>query len=315
MDKNKGVLGTYLSIPLDSMGKLGVPKELHFRDYTIDEIYELSVSTVQDNLEVLIGCFNKMVKEDYDCKGLHYKDVITIMLTVHNTWWGQSLTKKMYIDPDIEDYDLLNDKANIMTEDIPISCFKTAPLKDEFKNPFTVSIIQNKTETTVTCILPTVGNMIDAEAYVKDTFFEQERKLSDLLGKVEAIQQISSYEEKAKASRTKLTADELKQYRNYQKDLDKARKMYMQACCFTKINDEEYLTIEDRIEHLPEIPLQIWQRYNQVISDYDFGVDDEVTFDSVTLKNPVTRRLGFRLVELIPNMEQKGVAQGTVRFG
>lgn len=304
------LLNTYTEVALDSVGKLGCPKILHFRNYTVGEIYDLAVADDRSNLQTLIGCLNNMVKEDFDCRKLHHKDFLTILLTIHATWWGSTVTKKFYRNPNIENPEKLNSPDNIITEAIPISAYATKPLDEKFKTPFKIDYA-NKTGVFRTL---TIGDTLDADDYLRDIYFQKERELSDLLGKVEAIKQEGDSTEKMQSLYAHTTVDERKQYFEYQKLLDKTKRMYLQACCLLEFDGKKFKTAEEKMKAIDQVPIPMWSQYNKVSLEYDFGIDEQVTFESEKLGETITRRLGFRLYELVPGVDTEPMESGSVRF-
>lgn len=60
--------GGRVAINYESMGRFSIPATLYFKDYTIEDVTDLTLSRQEDILETVISILNKCKNEDADCK-------------------------------------------------------------------------------------------------------------------------------------------------------------------------------------------------------------------------------------------------------
>ena len=155
----------FIPVKLSSKDKLG-PAVLHFRNYSMNELLEITTTKDENQLSALIyKALNSMCYEKYDCAKLHLENIKEIMLTLHLNFWSNSLLHKpYYIDLEGD----LQDEKNIAYTDIELSKLNIIDINDDFKNPFT--IVDNVTGSKVKFILPTIEHVFIADKFMKEYF-------------------------------------------------------------------------------------------------------------------------------------------------
>lgn len=299
VDKDQVPYG-YIAIKLDSLGKLGNPKVLHFRNYSMEEVLELSTAKEENFIEVLIKCLNKMVYEkNFNCSDLHEKELEEVLLYLYSNFWNKSLDGYLYyLDDTITDVSKKNSDSNIGRASIPIDRLKTNTFTKEFKEPITITINNVK----VKFRLARIKDLINAREYINNKYFDTERTLSDVKAAIDKKEKIS-YESQ-------------KKYDDYlnEKGLD-FLKAY-QSSIILSVNDKILETLEEKMNEYRNINILFWQKYQEVVNDnINFGVDPEVTFFSIELKKEVTRRFSFQSMDFIPTLELSTDTGATVSFG
>jgi hypothetical protein len=296
----------YIPIHLDSLGKLEAPKILHFRNYVLSDLIHLTKIIDEEKvIEPLIEVLNGMVHEDFNCKDLHPKELEIIMLTIYRSFWGREIDNIPYfIDETLEDDDKFN-KDNIGYALVDINKIKTFPIIENFKEPFTFTIGENK----VSFKLPKFRNTFLADAYVEAKYFDEERKFSDLKDVIQKNNQVKDEDKK-----TPIDPKELKKYEEYlQKKNETYFKVY-KASLIHKINGKE-LSIEEKVKAISTIDLRFWAIYEKKHEEWSkFGVDPVIEiFDSKEKKN-LSRRLQFRLLDFLPSVQSEDTFEYDVSF-
>jgi len=169
--KNK-VPSQYVKVKFDSNGRLGYPKVLHFRDYSMDEALALDTYEEKDQFKALVYNFNNMNYEGFDCSELHIKDLMTVVYSIHARFIGSTIEKSFYINEELPEgkeegqKDHLN---NIGTYDVPLSSLKMKSIDEDpkgnklqnlFKEPF--RIFDAAYKQSILFRMPRVGDMIKA---------------------------------------------------------------------------------------------------------------------------------------------------------
>jgi hypothetical protein len=291
----------YLPVKLDSLGKLSAPKILHFRNYSMEEVLELSAIKEENYIEALIKCLNNMVYEkDFDCANLHEKELELVMMSIYNAFWSKQLQgHTYYLDDSIEDLELKNNEKNVAIAVLDISNIQTNTILKEFKEPIKIEIDGK----IVKFILPRIKDIILAKEFVHKKYFEIERELSDIKSKIEKKSIDVSYDqnEKFEKMQTSKSLDFLKVF---------------QSSIIHSVNDKVLLSIEDKIKEFPNIELGFWQEYQKVIDEkLNFGINPEVTFFSPELGKKITRRFSFQSMDFIPSLGISGNSRASISFG
>lgn len=309
--KEKEIPLNYIEIKLDSLGKLGIPKVLHFRDFSIEETTAIASSTTENNLKIVVQCLSSMCFEkQVDLLHLTLDDLLTIVYTLHGTFISPTVSREVYINPDLPE-EKLEKPENLTPVEIPIAKFKTTPLKSAFKEPFTLTDVRGYS---CTFRLPRVGDLIKAQEQTEKQFFDQARSFSNLESKIKEIQEMKE-EEKKKSAYLHLPHAEREAYEEYMTERMKYFYILSQSFSVVKVGVKPLKTIAERRKYIKEVPNYLWDQYNEICKTYRFGLDPEVTFFSDHHDEYITRRLLFRVVDFLQDSDSKGFEDIKVHFG
>jgi len=304
----------HICIKLDSIGKLNTPLELHFRNYNMDELYDLADTSQEAYLEILMNCLNKMVYEDFDCKNLHEEDLKKILFGIYAKWWSKKLEGYTYYYDinKIEPKEGENRNDVIGEAIIPIKNIKTKPLGKKVKIPINIKI-DNKT---VKFTLPIMGMFIEAQKYLYDLYAFEERSFSDF--KPQYIEYTKLMEEKKFKEAQSLDIDHKvrEEYEKfYNKKADTLFRL-MEAQLLVGINDENYNTIEQKLEAVKTVEGHYWKAFKEVKEkNCEFGINPEVEFMCNKAEKLIKRRFLFQFMDFIPTDHDQNVTSYDVSFG
>lgn len=302
----------YIPIELNSLGKLSAPPVLHFRNFSPNESAKLATCSSDDEYKVFIECFNAMIWEDFDCSNLHIKELLTILYTLHGSFFSNIIEKKYYINEDLEEPELSADE-NIDTAEIPISNFKTNTLPKEFKEPITIT--SNVTGVKAKFRFPRVGFALQAKAFLEEKYRKEMKDFHDLKVKLTEISEISD-EDKQETKLYKINADERIKYEKFQRSYWQEFAIIMNALSIVQVDDKKANSIEEHIELSSMIDNSIQAKFNQIQKAYDFGIEEEVEYYSTTFKENRTRGFRFRFSDFISDSEQSTTdSQFDIQFG
>jgi len=290
----------YAKVVFDSLGKLGTPPILHFRNYKMEEIINLAtVSTEEAFIKKLVYVLNQMVWEKYDCAELHEHDLETVMITLYAAFWGKEFTGFEYTYEDTEVDEETGEEETIEKKALailPIKNIKTIPLKEEFKEPIKIT----SGNRTAKFRLQRIKDIVFVSNYIEKAFFEKKRFFSD-------------YEiEREK----KLNASKERRYQEYMDDKGMMSLKVLEALLIEEIDGIPTVTIEEKLNAFDKLDINFWIKYNSVVQKYgEFGVNPEVKFFSVELGEEISRRFPFQLMDFLPSMELQDDSDYTVSFG
>jgi hypothetical protein len=308
VDFSKDVPLGYVPVTMCTKGVLSA-EILHFRNYTMDELLELTIANEDLQFEVLVNkVLNRMVYEKFDCSKLHIENIKQIMLTIYKNFWGNTLYNKPYyisLDGDLESED------NIGYVDIDLNKVEIKFINSKFKNPFVIhdSITGNK----IKLSLPLVEHSFIAERYIKDFFADKERSFATIKAQLNLIKKLRSDKLDEQANSILIDSNEKKLYDSFLKEKEKEYLKVIQAQLIVGINKENFETIEQKLDaYSNRIDSTVWPEYKNILKENDFGVNNEYTF--LANNEKLTRRFSFRPLAFIPSLEPSSNSRYIVSF-
>jgi hypothetical protein len=302
----------YIAIKLDSIGKLSAPTILHFRNYNMSEVLKLSVARDIDQHEVIIECLNSMCFEDFDCGNLTESEIKEILLTIFATWIDSHIRGlkyyKKFDDPNNIDFDI-DDESNIGTIDFPIKDLKTIPIDEKFKEPINITI----NDITIKFRLPRFNDFIFTNEYIKEKYFIEERKFSDLENRLNHMEK--------NPNDTNITVDykEVKMYKKYLKEKENTFMDILMMQIILQYNDVVLDTLEKKYEYYTIIPFDFWDSLKEWIKDFKFGIDENISFkpllDNGQEGEPISRMFRIPLELFLPNNKPASTVRAKISFG
>jgi len=317
----------YIKIHLESEGVFDAPKVLHFRDYTMEDALQLNTLDEEEQLEAIVRVLNNMVWEDIDCKNLHPKELAQIVYTLHAIFINQKIEKEYYYDEDLPEGSKegqLDFKDNVGTIEIPVDKINTHNIhknkdgstkQEKFKEPFT--IVDKTTKDAISIRLTRMYDLLFAKKYCDEKYAEDIKEFSPYKRKIMRLRAISNNEER-NAELEKLIEEDYDSFKNYKDFLNEYNNEFakvVQASVIVAINKKKCETFEEKLKLYKEVISQtFWQTYNNIVAEYDFGIDENVTFFSEKLQRNVTRRFLFQFPDFLPNYDKDYSRRYSVRF-
>jgi hypothetical protein len=325
LENKKTIPNNYIEIKLESNGILSAPKKLHFRDYSMDDALELNVINEEDQLEAIVRVLNNMIWEkDFDCKNLHPKELAQIIYTLHGIFINSKIEKEYYYDENLPEGREIGQKDyqdNIGTIEIPVSSIKTINIMDgdkekpKFKEPF--SLFDDTAKLKFKFRLLRINDLLYAKTYC-DTKYEKELKeYAPYKRRILKLKDIKNIEERNKALDNLIEEnyDIFSNYQNFITNYENDYAKVIQASTIIAIGDKECTSIEEKLEiYKNQIGQTLWPSYNKVIANYDFGIDEKVTFFSEKLQKNVTRGFQFQFTDFLPDSNKDYSARYHLSF-
>jgi hypothetical protein len=335
---NNNIPYDYIPVKLDSLGKLEAPAILHFRNYNMEDMLELTSKVGHNSKQAFAAALNKMVYENFNCEKLHENELTQILVTLYKSFWSNVITIPYHISQDISQ-DILDSKKNIENIDIDINKISTKPIANEFKEPFR---LKNNVGKEVCFRLPKLKNALEVDRYLQDKYAEQQRYFSDFENKLKEYNQVQEFndgvddlnkqrEEKNKQleeayrlpmeSKKPLLELDNKLILEYQKYVEKKAQDFVKLNYVSFICDPGLeLNLLEKISYVEKNKINMLEyigQYNTVMNKYsNFGIQSELEIPVKALGNKVEkRRLLFQLTDFIPSMELSSDKPIDVIFG
>ena len=304
-EKKESIPSQYIEIKLDSLGKLSAPTILHFRNYNMSEVLKLTTARSIDQYETIIECLNEMCWEhttdNFDCGSLVEQEVKEILLTIYGTWINSKIMGlEYYVDLNPKDIDI-DDSSNIKKMDFPVKDLKTNPLPEKFLEPINVEI----DSTIVKFRLARFNDFIFTNSYLKEKYFKEERRFSDMESNLKEDEEIDYTEYKA--------------YKKYLKKREEDFYNILIMQIVTQYNDIVLDTIEKKTEYYKIISFDFWKTMQDWLKDFTFGIDPNLTFkpllDNGQEGTEITRMFRLPLELFLPNNKSERLGRAKISFG
>jgi len=307
-NKLKAPVGFY-PIRLSTKGKLSVPEVLHFRNFNMNEIIDLStVTDEEERMFILIKCMNNMVFEDIKCEDLHENELTEILMNIHFMFNSSEIGPYQYhIDNTIEDQELLEKKENIGKVSFTNKDLNTISIQDNFKEPITIKG-KNKS---FKFRLPRINDTLKAREYVLEKYKAEKEQFLDIEWR------LKHNENQSIEKQLPIPDDDLKEYKEYSSKKAKDFLRVFESCLIIG-NDKKDFDLNESLEVFDnnEVDLQMWIAYNSTTKNIKFGIDENVIFkDPKDSSKSLARRFLFQPFDFMPDMELQGNSEYTVSFG
>jgi hypothetical protein len=328
----------YIPIYLSSEACINAPKLLHFRDYSMDDALELNVLDEDDQLKAFVKVLNNIVWEDFDCANLHVKEMMEIVYTLHANYIGTNIEKSYHLDetlPEGKEEGQLDYKDNIVSIELPLKCIarhsinedakgKKRPEKERFKKTFTVT--DKDTKSKIVFRLVTLKDILVSQELCKEKYKEQEKEFFFAKKTLNKIRAIKDEVERDNKLEELLDNDEegiYDAYYEYQINYEKDYARMLQAFAIVKYISyvdgkeviQELQTIEERLDiYRQHIARTMWTQYNEIVTEYDFGIVENVTFFSDALQKNITRRFQFQYLDFLSVAPKENSRRFSVSF-
>lgn len=299
----------YIEVNLVSNGRIeGIPSKLHFRCYSASDALDLKVDD-DNKVKAFTKVLTRLNYENFDVSELPIQDVLFILYRLHGSFISKKITKKVYIDDTIEDEKLLNADENLEEVDIPITSIVYAylgkdyddkDLEGKIKVPF---VIRDKTTNeSVTFKFTVLKDMLRAETYCKNYFKDEFIKYADIRSSLNKIHSINNEEKQDEMLDDYLdkNEDKVAEYYEFIMEYGKMVAKIIQAQTIVEYNGKKLESLNEQWEiYSNNVSYDIWEKYNDVVNKYPFGIKDDIDVYIPSLKKKVHRRVGFQFDDFI----------------
>lgn len=320
----KDIPSSYIEINLVSNGKIeGVPPKLHFRCYSASDALDLNVDD-DNKVKAITKVLTRLNYEKFDVGQLPIQDVLFILYRLHGNFISKKITKKVYIDDTIEDEKLLNDDENLEEVDIPITSMTYAylgkdyddrDLEGKIKVPFTIR--DKATNESVSFKFTVLKDMLRAEIYCKNYFKDKFIKYADIRSSLNKIHAIRDEEKQDKILDDYLNENEDKvaEYYDFMIEYAKMVAKIIQAQTIVSYNGKELESLDEQWDvYSNKLSYDVWEKYNDVVNKYPFGIKDDIDVYISSLKKKVHRRVGFQFDDFIHTDKHEDSDRCVVEF-
>ena len=309
VEESKSIPVGFVPVKFSTKDKLG-PEVLHFRNYSMEELYELASATEDSISEILVNrVLKNMCFEKYDLTELHPDHLSEIMMTIYANFWGGVIKKHFYKDLDIVDID---NEQNIGVFDLDIKTIQLKNLKDNVKVPF--AIIDEVSKKKVKFILPKIKQAFITDKYIKEKYKNEESQFYVLSQKLETRKKLLEKNLFEEAGKIKISKEEEEDFEKFNKNKFNDYLKITQSQFIYEVDGKVLETIEDKIKAFEnDVDTATWKRLSETIEEYfNFGFPKEITFKYND--EMISRRFSFRLTDFIPSMDEKRDTGYTVSF-
>lgn len=293
MESEKSIPPEYFKIKLTSVEKFDAPSELHFRNYTMNDMITLDSVRPEDYKKTLINILTKMNYEKFDCMDLTEEEYIEILFTIYGRWNKNIISNVPSYIVDLNG-DITGKKENVHVD---IKKIKTRVIDKKFAEPF--KITHNKESYIFR--LPRLRDYIFAQNIVEDKYKYEKRCFSNYFS--ENID-----------DNTKEYYDKQEELENLLKKISKEASSIALGCCL--VGKDSELDHEEKIKLAGNIDPQFFAKYAKIRKQYtNYGVDPIVKVFNTGKGKFEKRRCLFREDQFITNLELPDDTDIDVVFG
>jgi hypothetical protein len=320
----KDIPSSFIEINLVSNGRIeGIPSKLHFRCYSASDALDLNVDD-DNKVKAITKVLTRLNYENFDVSKLPIQDVLHILYTLHACFISSKISKKVYIDDTIEDEKLLNADENLEEVDIPITSIAYAylgkdyddnELEGKIKVPFTIK--NNATNESVSFKFTVLKDMLRAETYCKNYFKDEFIRYADIRSALNKIHAIRDEEKQDKVLDDFLNENEEKvsEYYEFMVEYAKMVAKIIQAQTLVMYNGKKLESLDEQWDvYSNKLSYDVWQKYNDVVDKYPFGIRDDLDVYIPSLRKKVHRRVGFQFDDFIHTDRHENSDRCTVEF-
>ena len=318
----KDIPSSFIEINLVSNGRIeGIPNKLHFRCYSASDAIDLNVGD-DDKVKAISKVLTRLNFEKFDVSELPVQDVLYILYKLHAEFISRTITKKIYIDDTIEDNKLLNDENNLEEIEIPLNGLTYAYLGKDYndndlgkiKIPFTIK--DKQTNESASFRFTVLNDMIMAESYCRNYFKDEFIRFADIRSALSKINSIKD-ENKQDATLDKFlneNEEKANEYYDFMIDYTKMVAKIVQAETLVSYNGKTLETLDEKWKAYEDISYSIWEKYDNVLNEYPFGIKEDMDVYLPSLKKKVHRRVGFQFNDFLHINRQKDSDRCIVEF-
>ena len=315
---------SFIEINLVSNGRIeGIPSKLHFRCYSASDALDLNVDN-DNKIKAITKVLTRLSYENFDVGQLPIQDVLYILYKLHGSFISKKIVKKVYIDDTIEDDKLLNADENLEEVEIPITSMIYAYLGKDYddndlegkvKVPFTIR--DKSTNESVSFKFTVLKDMLRAETYCKNYFKNEFIKYSDIRSSLNKIHAIRDEEKQDKILDDYLNEneDKVSEYYEFMIEYGKMVAKIIQAQTVVAYNGKELKSLDEQWDvYSNKLSYDVWEKYNEVVNKYPFGIKDDIDVYIPSLKKKVHRRVGFQFDDFLHIDRHENSDRCTVEF-
>lgn len=312
----------FISIKLPSNGRIeGIPKVLHFRDYSASESLDINTPSDEDRPQAIGKVLNNMCFEkNIDVLDLPSNDIIYIMHVLQATFIENEIDKYIKLDEDSED----DSEDNIELVTIPINKLQMTYLgtdendkeiEPKIKVPF--KICDKKTNDVVEFKFATLKDYVIAQKYCKEFYAEEMTKYSRLKKIIYDINSIKDSKKREERMDEFLSEnfDECNEYYKFNQEYELMIAKCIQALQIVSYNGKKTESLTECWEiYSTKLSSTIWKIYNQTVDKYKFGLNEKVKVFSNKLQKELVRTVTFQLSDFVPSDRQKDDDRYSLQF-
>lgn len=298
----------YITVGLSSEGNLGAPILFHCRNFTCEELLNLSLVDVDSRPRYLLDLLQKLILEpDVLVSNFYEKEVIEFIMTLYQIYYGNTFLNMDYEMTD-EDWEVLalkykespddflnaqyqyNSKKWRPKYDIFLDALEYNTLPKDFKK---TAIVKNKTGEIYEFSFPKYGDFSLARDSIRMAFAKEDSKFSQLQKKIDLKTDIENRIRKGEAIDINklpvISNKEIISYNNYQENKSDFINILIRSLLIRNYNGQDVSCspLEEKIKITTKLDID----YITMKTIIDYFTDLKVGIKpEIKILNPITRK-------------------------
>lgn len=306
LDSKKNIPEEFIPIHLPSNGRLDLPKTIHVRNFTTEEVLEIGMQIDEvDKKVALIKVLKDLIHEPIREELLTESDLSWIMYTISYTFYSE----------DIENvYPLKNEDIQYLEENSPELALKVK----QGKHSFTV-VIPRTLVKTIEATEKLVEPFMITDHLNRDFYFRYPRLNDTLLAKeyiekefeeadneIQAIENKISNEVRLGIFDPSITKKERNIYDKYLVNKSFKLMTVVLKLLLVKVGKKNTETLADKFKYAKQIDHTTWQKASKYLRETYFGIDPRIKVKSPITGKKEIRRFSFRPLDIFTKLSVSG---------
>ena len=291
-----GIPKEYVPISLSTKGKFGIPPVVYVKNFSLEDIVELSVASDEIIREKLIFILNSlMYNNKVSVSDFPEPIVIELIVKMYANFFSSTLELPFTVTEEDKKY---AEEHSIPiplnpTITIDLTKIKTYPIDPKIKNYIIVKRDKEPKFFAKFKAYPSLGDTIFLQKYIRERFESEDREFKE----VEKLIKEGKEDELS----LKLKID----YNNYLLERVRTSLLLSKILCLLEVNgiNMEYMKIDEKLEIYNKIPalhdIQVYKKVEKFYNSLNLGIIPEMEVKNPITKQVCTRRFTFRLVDLL----------------
>ncbi len=304
-EETVSVPASYIPVEFHTLGKLDCPAILHFKDYTTDQLNDITLSYEDNMLENIVRVINENCFEKFDVNKCTQSEFIEILGTILVNFWRNEVKIPWMCDcqqyisvPDskrqssIVDIDLRRIDINMLPDNVHEPIGVTGEVRNMDTGKFEKVIYEFR--------FGRIGDLVYAREQIKKKFLVEQKKIDNF--KISNVSKDKFQEMKA----------------DQQKELDKQKTkeliMVARSQCLLSVNGKN-INKPDKYEEFKIIDSSIICELFERMNNLDLGFSSTMELECEFCHEAKPRRLNFLYYWFLPTDGKRKLGQTPIFTG
>lgn len=332
----------YIEVKLSTKGLIGAPKVFHIRNFSAEDLMNLSLADKEDVPMKLLKTLGELIWEkEINIGTFHEKEVVELLLLLYEVFYTEVFPNQKWVPTD-EDWEFLEQQCGGKDTD-DFRARKRALDTEQWKPTFDINIKEDisffeidpniKTNVkierdysgkkfSVVFSLPKFGDFLILKKFVDIVYRDKDKQFARIAEMIkfrkESEDRLAKGENINISTIPNVPKAEYDKYKEYESEKTLFVVTASKALYLKEFNGEdlEGVPLEKKIELAkdPRLDYSTFKLVEDHIKKLEFGYKEDITVHDPIMNKVVTRKYTFQLVDLLTAIRDSGTSKTTVSF-